>query len=56
MKREYDPNTGFPLPTKEEWHAGITSEDLEDQAIFKTAGIVVGIIAFCLIFVIWCVV
>lgn len=56
MKREYDPNTGFPLPTKEEGHAGVTSEDLEDQAIFKTAGIIVGIIIFALILVIICVV
>lgn len=56
MKREYDPNTGFPLPTKEEWHAGVTSDELEDIAIMKTAGIVVGVIVFCLIFVIWCMV
>lgn len=55
MKRQYDPNTGFPLPTKEEWHAGVTSEDLEDIAIMKTAGIVVGIVVFIVILILLCV-
>lgn len=45
--RQYDPHTGLPIPTKQEWKDGVTPDDLEEDAIMRTLGIILGIVIFC---------
>ena len=40
--RHHDPHTGYPLPTKEEWQRGVTSDNLEDESIMRWLGRFVG--------------
>lgn len=47
--RKFDPNTGLPILTKAEWHAGLTPDDVETIAILKLGAFLLAVFFLCIV-------